>query len=278
MRIAIGGIVHWRNSVPAWLDRLARLDAGEHELVPIFVVDGRDGMDEHMRNLIYRVFPGAALIVETGGTPENAYPAKREHQRAAYRHLALLRNDLAGLVLEKRADALLSVDSDIMPPPELVSALTGVGQPWVAALVRNSPHYLHLGREPSTELADMYWNVLYMAPPQPGKPLYQHFKPIGTDGIGGVWPVGPICWQPFDRKQERRLITGAVALYSRELLERVQWDGPIATPYDPSGRQCLGEDISFGYRALEAGYYAWYVPVICEHRMEKRANTCPTFV
>ena len=53
MRLAVGGIVHWRKSVPAWLDHLARLDAGEHELVPIFVVDGRDGMDEHKRNVIY---------------------------------------------------------------------------------------------------------------------------------------------------------------------------------------------------------------------------------
>jgi len=164
-----------------------------------------------------------------------------------------------------------------MVPPELLHALASVGVPWVAALVRNSPHYLHLGRKPSTELADMYWNVLYMAPPQPGKPLYQHFKPIGADGIGGVWPVGPICWRPHDKQQDLRLITGAVALYGRELLERVQWDGPIPTPYDPAGNQCLGEDISFGYRALEAGYYAWYVPLICEHRMEKRGNTCPIF-
>ena len=276
MRIAVGGIIHWRESVPAWLQHLARLGAGGHELLPVFVVDWRDGGTD-ARAAIYRTFPGAIVEAVGGATPENLYPAKRENNSLAYTHMARLRNWLAKLALEQGADALLSVDSDIMAPPELVSALAGVGQPWVAALVRNSPHYLHLGREPSTELADKYWNVMYMPPPQPGKPLYQHFKPVGADGVGGTWPLGSICWRPQDRRQERRLITGAVALYRRELLQRVEWDGPIGTPYDPQGLQCMGEDISFGYRALEAGYYAWYVPLICEHKMEKRGNACPTF-
>jgi len=277
MRIAIGGIVHWRASVPAWLEHLACLDAGEHELVPIFVMDRRQG-SEAARTAAYHSFPDAIFVDVDGATPENFYPPKRENNAVAYAHLAMLRNRLAELALQQDADALLSVDSDIMAPPNLVGALASVGVPWVAALVRNSPHYLRLGCEPSTELADMYWNVMYMPPPQPGKPLYQHFKPIGSDGVGGVWPPGPICWRPHQKQQDRRLITGAVALYSRELLERVQWAGPIGTPYDPAGSQCLGEDISFGYRALEAGYYAWYVPLICEHRMGERGNTCPSFV
>jgi len=71
MRIAVGGIVHWRKSVPAWLDHLARLDAGAHELVPIFEVDGRDG-SEDVRAAVYRVFPDAVLAVKGGATAGNA--------------------------------------------------------------------------------------------------------------------------------------------------------------------------------------------------------------
>ena len=279
MKIAVGGIVHARSSIDPWLKHLAALDAGGHELIPVFVEDPGSEERRCLHNIL-SAFPAAIVETADGATADNAYRRRERNKTEAFQRLAFLRNQLAGLALKVGADALLSVDSDIMAPQDLLGALVAVGEPWVGALVRNTPQYLALGTAPSTETPDAYWNVLYMAPAGRGRPAYEHFKPIGSDGIGGIWPAGAMCFRPHDRQQERRLFVGAVALYGRQLLETVTWDDPGPTPEDPRSSRRDGEDVSFAYKALAAGYHAWYIPLICEHLMsdnlvEEHRSRCP---
>ena len=276
MRIVVGGISHQRATVESYLRHMAalRVPPGA-EVEYLWVADGDVGAT------IRDILPHAAQINVRGVTESARYARKEPNKQRAYQRLGYLRDLLGATALEMGCDALVAVDSDIIVPPDLIERLAEVGLPWVGALVRNTPEFLRYGTRPSVHLEDSAWNVLTVPPPRTGRPLFQHFKPIGDDGLGNVWPTAVIGWMPQDSSREPRLVTGAVAWYSRELLGKAHWSCLVAGPADLCGCQCNGEDIAFGLRALDAGFSAWYIPLICEHLMDETAMeahraSCPT--
>ncbi len=225
MRIAVGGIAHDRWTVPEWLSALRALETGEHEIEWCFVLDGYSppaelGEHEHIAQVL-----GLASLQSyrrQGGTPESC--------RSQYSRLALLRNMLADMALGLGCDALLSVDSDIVVPPDLLVQLVETGMPWAAGLVRNS------ATNPAA------WNVWAAIEEDPLR--VRRFVPP-------IYAGGAILLQ-----QGESLAAGAVCLYSADLLRAARWS---------SNAEGLQEDVCFAAEAFRAGYRAAYIPVVCKH-------------
>ena len=239
MKIVAGGILRDRWTVGAYLQAMAALDTGGHEVTWAWVLDDTpadlvrayvsDAVTLEVRNL-----PGP-IYNRQGGMPQER---NRLHAR-----LACLRNLLREVALQAGADALFSVDSDILPPPETLVRLVDCGRPWVAALVRNS----------ATSEA---WNVYHLLHPEQGG-LINHFLPTGTNPKGETWPGPEGCGHdPRNAAKTPDLCAGAVCLYHREVLEKARWK---ATAHG------AGEDTGFGLEAFAASYYAWYLPIVCRH-------------
>jgi len=270
MNLVIGGIIHERDEIPSLLQSyvtdLARIQTGGLDVQYVWVVDSDSLL---LGETLLTMFPGACIIHPNGVSLESHYKRGKRSQHSHYAHLASLRNMLSAKVLELGADALLSVDSDILVPSDLVQNLKASERPWVAALVRNHPAFLHLGTQPSDSIEDQWWNVFWF-PWQEGKPVFAHFKPTGIGPDGAVWPSDVSFMDPWN-SQHAKLGTGAVCWYSRALLEQVQWATQVPSPGDPTGEQCRGEDIGFSIRAFEAGFFAWYIPLICDHIMDSYA-------
>ena len=184
-----------------------------------------------------------------------------EHRLQAFRRMAFLRNLLRERALYEGVDALVSIDSDICPPPDLLQRLVAADKPWVAALVDNSAM---MNKERDPEL----WRMKGETPQQGYMPLFnvmnleetedpearfitRHFAPELTNG--GECDA-----------------TGAVCLYSRELLQASRWESHMA-----------GEDIGFSLNAKRAGFKAHYIPLLCDHlmneqRLEAHLQNCDT--
>ena len=233
MRIAIGGIVHERWTIPLYLEALDKLDTRGIDAVRTFVVDG--DLTEGCWDV-----GGEVVYCELSGPH---YRRQKSNDRAIYGRMATLRNILRELALGMDCDALLSVDSDIIVQPDLLQRLVATVKPWVAPLVRNDVD----GTNPRG-----HWNVFKLRGIERDAGLVDHFLPMGPG-----WPKEEVLgWDPRDPKREECLAAGAVCLYHRELLEKVRWGT------DERGRQ---EDIGFAMAAFKAGFRASYIPVRLKH-------------
>ncbi len=233
MKVAIGGIIHDRWTIEPYLAAMGKLDQ-PCEVAFCWVVDGSQELAERL---------GGAAVVNIAHLSGEQYERQESKSRAIYARMATLRNLLATLALGMDCDALLSVDSDVIVPPDLLTRLLATKQDWVAPLVRNDAK----NRTPRG-----HWNVFKLTQIERQGGLVDHFRPMG-DG----WPTEDVlAWDPRDEKKERCLAAGACCLYSRKLLEAVRWRT------DGRGRQ---EDIGFAVDAHLAGYRASYVPVRCRH-------------
>ena len=245
MRVVVGGVLHERQTVPAYLEAMRVMETLGLDVTYLWVHDGKvpsarlihDGLFAHDISLMFPDLPGRQYDRQTLPSPS----ARRE----VYGRLATLRNILADEALRLGADYLFSVDSDILPPPETLVRLVATGNPWVSALVRNS----------ATDRR--CWNVFHLRRVDTDGGLVSHFLPCGNGARGEPWP-GPegVGWDPRDNSREQDLATGAVTLYSADLLRKARW----AT--DHRGRQ---EDVGFAIQAFAAGYRAWYLPIFCRH-------------
>lgn len=251
--VLIGGLVHDRPQVECYLRHLRELDTEGLEISWAFVLDGVDEPDW------CDLWPEGARFLD--GPPGPHWDRKALDKPACYAHLADLRNLLRAHALEVGADYLLSVDSDIIAPPDVLKRLLASGKPWVAGLVSN--------REPGQEDGRTF-NVFKVKLSGP-QPFLQHFQPMGTGAHGNPWPG------PEGAGQDPRdtlvpsvpLCVGAVCLYQATLLRCATFAG-----------HRWGEDIGFARQAFSAGYSGWYLPLRCEHLMtveqlaEHRAR-CP---
>jgi len=238
VRVAVGGIIHERETLPAYLNAMEALNFDGVQPVWTWVVDGHISVElPASEGHLY------AATVEMPG-PRYARQGGLAGERSiVHGRLACLRNILADLALGANCDALLTVDSDIIVPPDLLLRLVETGRPWVSALVRNGPR-----------LRD--WNVYMITHPEQGG-LVHPFVAMGDGAMGQNWP-GPegSGGDPRERIQKGKLSTGAVCLYRRELLEAARW-APTSTG--------AGEDTGFGMQAHAAGFEAWYLPIRCRH-------------
>jgi hypothetical protein len=244
VKIAVGGILHNRWTVPAYLDAMAALDTRGHTAQWLWAIDGAwHPLD---LGLTTDRFPRLATVSLDCALPHYCRePGEKEHLHRVYSRLALLRNMLREATLDLDCDALLSVDSDILPPPETLQLLVNSGENWVGALVRNSALDPHC------------WNVFHLRDIETQGGLLQHFRAAGDGADGEAWPAMQ-AWRfdPRDPTQTQDLATGAVCLYRRPILCDARWEA------DRRGRQ---EDIGFAMNAARAGYRAAYMPIRCKH-------------
>jgi hypothetical protein len=170
------------------------------------------------------------------------------YRLSVFRRMAFLRNLLRERALYKDVDALVSIDSDICPPIDLLQRLVAANKPWVSALVDNSAP---MNREHDPELFRMkgeapehgclpLFNVMNLEEAEPGLFITNHFAPDLING--GECDT-----------------TGAVCFYSRKLLEAARWQEHMA-----------GEDIGFALNARRAGFKAHYMPLKCDHLMTEQ--------
>jgi len=242
MKVVVGGLIHNRPQVEAYLRHLRRLETADHEVEWVFVLDGIDWNDQRHQDLPW---PASANLLFDGMDEGERPWSRRETQKpGCFAHLARLRNALREEVLDRGADGLLNVDSDIIVPSDLLLRLTNAGHPWVSALVRNRPGDKRV------------WNVLKVSERE-GQPTWAHFPAIGNGPHGTCWPgPGGAGRDPAEPGGGRSLVVGAVCWYSSELLEKV-----------PFAAHQHGEDWGFGMEALRQGYEGWYLPIRCEHLM-----------
>lgn len=246
MKIIVGGLIHDRPQVAAYLRHLRLLDVDGHDVEWWFVQDGMDAVAIAALPWEVEDWPATPNVMRDGlRDGERPWTRHEPDKVAAYRHLARLRNALREEVLDGDADALLTIDSDIIVPPDLLQRLAGCGKPWVSGLVSNRPGDPRI------------WNVVKWTQSRAGQPAIRHFQTIGNGPRGEPWP-GPEGSGGDPRKPHERdpLIVGAVCLYRREVLEGAYF----------VEHRC-GEDIGFGARAIEAGFRGWYLPIVCEHLM-----------
>ena len=244
MRIALGGILHNRWTVPAYLDAMAALDTHGHTVQWVWAVDG--AWQPGDLGLTNERFPHLAVVNLDYTLPHYCRePGEESHLHRVYSRLALLRNMLSEAALALDCEALFSVDSDILPPPETLRLLAGAGKPWISAVVPNSVTDKNC------------WNVFHLRDVETQGGLLQHFRAMGNGARGKVWPAMQAWdYDPRDENEVQDLATGAVCFYWRGLLEAARWRA------DLRGRQ---EDIGFAVDAYHAGYRAAYMPIRCRH-------------
>jgi hypothetical protein len=261
MKVLVGGPVHDRPQTRVWLRHLAHLEHGWNQYAFHFILDACYPKD---------LEPEWSLVAKRAGwefacveAEERHYDRSEPGKQDAYRHLARLRNLMRERLLRDGFDAMLTIDTDIVAPPDLLVRLANGGhdRPWVAALVQNRP-----GDERT-------WNVFRMARSrQDGRPGLRHFQATGQGPDGTTWPGPEGCGHdPQEPGIGEPLVSGAVCLYRRDLLERVGFQ-----PHP------CGEDVGFGAQAIREGFSAWYLPIVCEHLMDEqllkehleRCNVC----
>ena len=184
MRVAVGGLVRDRlPQLEVYLRHLRALDAGGHELEFVFLLDN---CAPEVARAVADSFPQARLLViHDGGQPYD-----RERGWRPFARMAWLRNLLRGHVLQKGYDAFLSVDTDVVVVPELLTCLLETGRPWVAAIVDNSR-----GRRAA-------FNMMFHRDAFPG---HYERRPLDFEKGGPAEMVGAAC------------------LYRREALARVEY-------------------------------------------------------
>ena len=233
MRLVIGGLIHNRGEITeCYLRHLLALDLTGIEAQWFFVCDGHRDSWQLPRGSEY-------VSVIDYGPRWTREPRDNDDPRPEYRRLAFLRNIMREKLLAAEADALVSIDSDICAPVDLVQRLVGAQSPWVAALVDNSAVR---DKHNDQELIRMAGGERHYR-----RPCFNILNiPEGmTERVNPDWSEGGYSDA-----------TGAICLYSRPLLERVAW----------SWYSC-GEDIGFSLAANAEGYRARYLPILCDHLM-----------
>lgn len=253
MRLLIGSPIHERDEITkCYFRHLRSLDLTGVEVSWCFVLDrppqtlrGRPLPSLECTSII-EVFDGC-----DGYTRQWDWENGNQH----FRRMAFLRNLLRERALMEQVDALISIDSDICVPPDLVQKLAAAGKPWVSALVDNSallnkgeadPELKRMrGERPDYMGKSSIWNVMkfiFNIHDETQTPIPAHYNAVKGE-------------LDFERGDDCDL-AGAVCLYSRELLEKCRFAW---------AKQ--GEDIGFGLAAREAGYRASYLPIVCDHLM-----------
>jgi len=252
VKVLIGGLIHDRGDITeCYLRHLQELDLSGVEVRWFFVVDG-SGQEWEDIHYWQNCLPGWFTFISDNGPHWSRSRVKRGdvEVRPEFRRLAFLRNILRERAIMEEADALVSIDSDICVPSDLVQRFAEAGKPWVSALVDNSAQRDGNGDQ---ELVRMG---------------------------GGLRTYNHPCYNICERDPKTRRIlpdfvnggeawsTGAVCFYSRELLGRARW------AWDKGG-----EDFGFSDMAKTAGYRARYLPIVCDHlmsaeRLEAHKETC----
>lgn len=183
----------------------------------------QDFMEEHA-GLLYERYDEEAPGHQRG-----------EYNANHYSHLAAVRNAFIDLFLQNMTcDYLLSIDSDIIVPPNIVTQLLPLTdtKTITAAAISNIPEKPLDGHTPGNFMIDI-------------KGFIQHPLKYPMSGIMGVDVIG------------------AVYLIPRSVLES-------GVRYGPHPQ---GEDIFFCWSAKEKGYHLFVnLDVQCEHRMVEANN------
>jgi hypothetical protein len=262
MKLLVGGIIKYRQSVAlgevpdCHIRHLGKLSLSNLEVSWCWILDDLlsselkidCGLPDYEKTFINLNDSGPFYSRDQF---KNIEPADR---LSIFRRMAFLRNLLRERALLEGVDALVSIDSDICPAAGLLQQLVSAGKPWVSALVDNSAL---MNREHDPEL----WRMRGEQCP------HDYLKLFNVMNLQEAEPGNFITTRPSDMPD---LInggecdaTGAVCLYSRELLEAARWEEHMA-----------GEDIGFSLNARRAGYKAHYIPLLCDHLMnEQRLNT-----
>jgi len=185
VNIVAGGLIRDRRpQLDIYLRHLrtVRTPAGSR-LSWLFVLDN---CSEETTALVLGAFEWLHYVVVSGGGL--AYDREKGHKH--FDRMARIRNVFRQRAIAIGADALLSIDSDIVATPELLERLIEPGKPWVAALVDNTR-----GRR-------VAFNVMWEKTHYPG-----HYERR---------PVNFAAGGPAD-------MVGAVCLYRRELLEVAEY-------------------------------------------------------
>jgi hypothetical protein len=171
------------------------------------------------------------------GAPAPAAATRTTADRSAlYGYLAALRNETLRGALDGGYDYLLSIDTDIVPPPDALVNLLAARRPVAAALVCNDRFH---------DLPEAFrtHNALVVDPTlraPDGGPVYVHLRRI---------PAGSLV--PVD-------VTGAAMLVERRVLEA----GCRFADHP------MGEDVPFCQAVREKGFGLWvHSGVRCQHLM-----------
>lgn len=114
MRLLVGCPVSNRNWVlPLWKEHLNEASPVGWEVVPVFVIDSSDEQAVEFAESWGAIYK---LIDEVGYR-------SRDWDVNRYRHMVAIRNELLKLVREDDPDLFLSLDSDILVHPELITNL-----------------------------------------------------------------------------------------------------------------------------------------------------------
>lgn len=231
-KVAIGSVIRNR----AWIlpEYLKALKSINNYPAPMkhYVFLENDSQDDTLSQL--KDFKRQSLIPVAVKSVVTNYPHwnRGDYSKNQYKHLAEMRNKLIEMVLETDAMYFLSVDSDIIVPPDiltrLLAAVNGSQNVVMAAAISNIPERKLDGNAAGNFLINDSLGIPLHPPEYPLK---------------GIIEVD---------------VTGAVYLIPRRLLE----DG---VRY---GSHPLGEDFPFCKQAKEKGYsLRVMLDLVCDHRM-----------
>lgn len=264
MKILLGGLLHDRGAITeCYLRHLRELDLSGLEVSWFFICDGLCPelenwlwetrgctAEERKRNGLIQAVAGDKAWVHVGddGPHWEREPEGEEKGRPEFRRLAFLRNVLRERALMEEVDALISIDSDICVPPDLIQQLVSARHMWVSAVVDNS----------ATRDGSADQDLVRMTGGE------RHFRSpcfnlgdFGGDERDRLTRVSPDLVNGGEVGS-----TGAVCLYSREILGQAHWvwDG-------------RGEDIGLAVQLHRQGVRARYIPVLCDHLMTEARLT-----
>ncbi|KPK72654.1 MAG: hypothetical protein AMJ84_03685 [Acidithiobacillales bacterium SM23_46] len=248
MKIMVAGLVHDRPAWPCWLRHLDALEAGEHELLRLHVVDAMSWGYSNDGDTDWCPIPKPRLMAYLPGEGYRRQTAigrnaeKDRQARAIFGRMAQLRNAMIEAALEAEVDALVNIDSDIMAPTDLILRLAEANCPWVSAIVQNNPSN------------PRQCNILALYPSRTEKAAIVHVRPRPDGGnIATHWPSR----ETYGLTERPTLVVGAACWYSANMLRAgVRFKSHL-----------LQEDVGFGLSARRRGYDGRYIGLRCEHLM-----------
>jgi GT2 family glycosyltransferase len=228
-KVAIGCVVRDRGWIlNEYLQALKRIDYTNK----LYIFLENDSKDDTKEILSKITLDGPKLIrsIETG----SSYGERELHSADAFANLAYVRNQFVELFLNTDAEYLLSVDSDILVPPNILKRLMPDDKKLIiSAAISNIPGAVLDGKINGNFMIQ-YGPACFIHPPQ-----YPLTGCMDVDVIGSVY------------------------LIPRQVLE----DG-VRYAQHPQG-----EDIGFCLQAKEGGYRMQVMlDLMCEHRMVPEVN------
>ena len=140
MNIMIGAPVRNRGWIlPKYLKHIYNIDYPKDKIQLCFILnDSTDRSGEILDDFLWKhgkEYAGMTIAIERLGQVEDKRTS--EVRQKIYHSLADLRNLLLESAVEKKVDYLLSVDSDILVPPKILSDLLANKKPIVSAQIWN---------------------------------------------------------------------------------------------------------------------------------------------